>query len=374
MSQVGTLKVALDVRPALSRPTGVGVYVGALAEALPRMDPQSRFTLFSSSLRERWPAARRLANVEVVDRRIPVRALNLAWNRLSWPPIEMLCGGAFDLVHSPHPLLIPSRRARRVVTIHDLFFFKHPGMTGAEIRRDYAPLVRDHAARADGVLCPSEHTAGDVERLLGIPRDRICVTLEGVDPAFRTAPPREEVEAVLSRLGLPRGAILYVGSNEKRKNLVTLLAAHRRLAARSGGAPPLVLVGPGDSVGNGSPRVVSLGYLGKRDIRALMSASLCLVLVSLEEGFGLPVAEAMAAGLPVVCTRGSSLGEITAGAAEMVEDPLDEEAIAAGLGRLLDDPARGQELRAAGLERSRMFDWDRTAAETLSFYRRVLGR
>src|SRR5262245_51490447 len=225
------MKIALDVRPALSKPTGVGVYAGALAEALPPADPASSFTLFTSSLRERWPFPETRSNVRVVDRRIPVRALNVAWNRLEWPPIETVCGEAFDLVHSPHALLIPAR-ARRVVTIHDLFFFKQPGMTGAEIRRDYAPLVREHARRADGVLCPSEYSARQIETLLDIPRSKIRVTFYGVHDVFREVPDVAAVDEVLRRLGLPRGGILYLGSAEKRKNLGTLIAAHRALASR----------------------------------------------------------------------------------------------------------------------------------------------
>ena len=228
------MKVALDVRPALSRPTGVGVYIGALAAALPRADPQSRFTLFTSSLRERWEHPVGGANVEVIDRYIPVRALNFAWNRLSWPSIEALCGRDFDLVHSPHALLTPTRQARRLISIHDLFFFKHPEMTGGEIRRDYAPLVADHARRADGIVCPSEHTAGEVERLLKVPRERICVTPYGLEESFRREPPEREVEEVLRRLDLPRGGILYVGSQEPRKNLDGLIKVRDLGGSRCG--------------------------------------------------------------------------------------------------------------------------------------------
>ena len=104
-----------------------------------------------------------------------------------------------------------------------------------------------------------------------------------------------------------------------------------------------------------------------------MRNSQCLALVSLDEGFGLPVVEAMTAGLPVVCSRGSSLEEMAGPAAELVDDPTDEEAIVQGLSRVIEDPERASELRAAGLERSHRFDWDRTAAMTLAFYRKVLG-
>jgi alpha-1,3-rhamnosyl/mannosyltransferase len=108
-----------------------------------------------------------------------------------------------------------------------------------------------------------------------------------------------------------------------------------------------------------------------REIRALMAASIALVLPSLEEGFGLPVAEAMAAGLPVVCSKGSALEEVAGGAATLV-NPLDTASIAKGIERLIDDERQAETQRRLGLEQSRKFDWDAAATQTLDFYRRVL--
>ena len=183
---------------------------------------------------------------------------------------------------------------------------------------------------------------------------------------------------MLARRSLPRGALLYVGSEEKRKNLVNLAMAYMGLAGRPGHAPPpLVLVGPGSHWAQGgtisAPQIHATGYLATREIRALMAASAALVLPSLEEGFGLPVVEAMAAGLPVVCSRGSALEEVAGDAATLV-NPLDRRSIADGLVKVLQDPARAALQRERGLERSRLFDWDTTAARTLEFYWRVLGR
>jgi len=249
--------------------------------------------------------------------------------------------------------------------------------TEAEIRRDYAPLVEGHAARADGIICPSEHSAREIERLLHVPREKICVTTYGVDPAFRNEPGPGEAEALLNRLGLTGPGILYVGSEEKRKNLGALVAAYRKMFEGTIDAPPLVLVGPGASFDTGKtssgPRVVSTGYLLTSEINVLMRLSKCLVLVSLDEGFGFPVAEAMTAGLPVVCSSGSSLEEIAGGAAQLVDDPRDEAAIVRGLARVLDDPRRASELRTKGLARSPLFDWTRAAEATLAFYRKLLG-
>jgi glycosyltransferase involved in cell wall biosynthesis len=371
------MNVGLDLRPSLVRSTGAGAYILALAERLPLAAPEDRFFLFSASFRDRYPARSWAPNVTFVDRRIPVRALNFAWNRLGAPALDRLVGAPLDLIHSPHPLIVPGRRARHVLTIHDLFFLKHPEMTRAEVQRDYVPLVRAHVRRADGVLCGSEFTASDIRRLLDVPPEKLAVTPYGVDPIYRAPVPAAEVETVLARRGLPRGAILYVGSDEKRKNVVNLAMAYMGLVRRRPFTPSLVLVGPGPGWAQGGalsgPQIRSTGYLATRELRALMAASALLVLPSLEEGFGLPVAEAMAAGLPVVCSRGSALEEIAGDAATLV-DPLDAGSIAGGLERVLDDPAYAEGQRQKGLARSRRFDWDAAARETLGFYRRILGR
>jgi glycosyltransferase involved in cell wall biosynthesis len=372
-----SMNFGLDVRPSLLRPTGTGTYVLNLARRLPLLAPADRFYFFSASFRDRYPANGWPPNATLVDRRLPVRALNLAWNRLGWPPLDRLVRAPLDLVHSPHPLIVPGK-GRRIVTVHDLFFLKHPELTNAEIRRDYAPLVRDHVRRADGVLTVSHHTAAEIRRLLDVPEEKLGVTLNGVDPIFREPVSDEEVTAVLARHRLPRGAILYVGSEEQRKNLVTLVMAYMGIRRRGHRpVPPLVLVGPGSHWAQGGdisgPQIRATGYLETREIRVLMAACALLVLVSYEEGFGLPVAEALSAGLPVVCSRGSALEEIAGEAATLV-DPHNASSIASGIERVLDDADYAEEKRQAGRRRSIRFDWDQTAAETLAFYRKILGR
>ncbi|MBN2369731.1 MAG: glycosyltransferase family 4 protein [Vicinamibacteria bacterium] len=369
-----TMNIGLDLRPALSKPTGVGSYALFLARQLPIVATDMSFVFFSASLRQRFPVMSWPPNARLVDRRIPVRVLNYAWNRIGWPPLDRLIGGGLDLVHSPHPLIVPGKRARHVVTLHDLFFYKHPEMTRAEIHRDYVPFVRRHVQRADGVICVSEHTASEARLLLDIPPEKIAVIPNGIDPVFRSPITEEDAERVLRRRRLPRGAILFVGTEEKRKNLVTLAMAYLGLARRRPNVPPLVLVGPGSYWAQpGPPQIRATGYLETSEIRALMSVSTMLVLPSLEEGFGLPVAEAMAAGLPVVCSRGSALEEVAGDAATLV-NPLDTESIASGIERLLDDHRHTAELREKGLARSMQFDWNIAARKTAEFYRKVLAR
>jgi glycosyltransferase involved in cell wall biosynthesis len=371
-----SMNFAIDLRPSLVHPTGVGAYILALARRLPELGPEDHFYLFSASMKDRYPAGTWPRNATLVDRRLPVHLLNFSWNRLGAPALDRLVGAPLDLIHSPHPLIVPGKKARHVVTLHDLFFLKHPELTEAEVRRDYVPLVREHVRKAHGVICVSEHTAREAQILLDVPAAKIAVIHNGVDPAYRAPVGEEEVAAVLARRRLPRGAILYVGSQEKRKNLVNLSMAYLGLSRKRKRLPPLVLVGPGAEWTQGGSiygsQISATGYMETREIRALMAASSLLVLPSLEEGFGLPVAEAMAAGLPVVCSRGSALEEVAGGAATLI-DPLDAASIAMGIEKVLEDGAYAAEKKRLGLESSKRFDWDVAARQTLDFYRRVLG-
>jgi hypothetical protein len=155
------VRIAIDYRPALRARTGVGEYIHQVAAALAKAG-RDDITLFSSSWKDRLAqsVAAELPHVRLVDRRIPVRALNLAWHRLEWPSIEGLTSREFDIAHSPHPLLLPSLQAATVVTIHDVHFLSHPERTSREIRRDYPGLAADHARRADRIIVSSHFAAG----------------------------------------------------------------------------------------------------------------------------------------------------------------------------------------------------------------------
>jgi glycosyltransferase involved in cell wall biosynthesis len=221
------VRILLDYRPALRQRTGVGEYVHELASALLESAPPGEsLVLFSSSWKDRMPAwstpsgATDAGRPEISDLRIPVRVLNYAWHRLGWPPVERLARRPLDVVQAMHPLLIPSRTAARIVTVHDLDFLDYPERTRAEIRRDYPALAATHARRADHVVVVSRHTAGEVERRLRVESSRISVCSPG-----RPAWPR--------RLAEPAGGpILFLGTLEPRKNLGVLLDAYERLIVR----------------------------------------------------------------------------------------------------------------------------------------------
>ena len=230
------MRVLFDYRPALSERSGVGEYAHGVATSLLQAGRSGAdaldLTLFSSSWKDRLDPGEELAKASVVDRRVPVRVLNFAWHRLEWPPIEALVSGTIDVAHSLHPLLMPARRAARVVTIYDLNFLTHPERTRAEIRRDYPALARDHAHRADRVIVISRFTADQVERLLDVPADRISLCTPGA-PRWAPRPKTPGGD----------GYVLFCGTLEPRKNLGVLLDAYELLASGGKRLPPLVIAG-----------------------------------------------------------------------------------------------------------------------------------
>jgi glycosyltransferase involved in cell wall biosynthesis len=360
--------ILIDYRPALRQRTGVGEYVHGLASALARrLRPEDSVRLFSSSWKDRLPPAV-VPGTRQVDARIPVDLLNLAWHRLEWPPVEWIAP-RIDVVHSLHPLLIPSRIAARVVTIHDLYFLERPEQTAAEIRRDYPALAAKHARRADGVVVNSKHTGQQVSDRFGIDADRITVCYPG-----RPDWPRRPEPAA-------SGPILFVGTAEPRKNLARLLDAYASLVARRAGVPDLVIAGtiPGSDGTLGprlehlTPRVRRTGYVSDQELQRLYREASLLVLPSLTEGFGITALEAMTVGVPVVASNRGALPEVV-GDAGILVNPENVSDLSAALEQVLADPGMRRSMSERGLQRARLFSWTDSAERLYDAYRAAYRR
>ncbi len=375
------MRVLIDYRPALRQRSGAGEYTHELVKALLGAYPPNgssrdlSLALFSSSLKDRLEPGAELAGAATVDRRIPVGLLNFAWHRLEWPAAETIAGGAFDVTHSSHPLLMPSRAAAQVVTIHDLDFLAHPERTQREIRRDYPALARAHANRADAILTPSIYTAGEIERVLGVPHERMAICPPGAPAWTPRRDPRQD------------GYVLFFSTLEARKNVGGLLDAYERLVGGGtsfrGAIPDLVLAGHATEDArpwleriarpplNGVVRHV--GYVAAPDRQALYEGARLLVQPSFNEGFGIPVLEAMSLGVPVVAANRGSLPEVLAGSGVLV-NPDDPQDIANGLARVLTDAGLAARCAAQGLERARCFTWAETAHRVYDAYALAIER
>jgi glycosyltransferase involved in cell wall biosynthesis len=362
------VRIAYDAAPLLNPRTGVGHYTACLLEHLRGGDPAPDISLFAIG-RQRTG----LDGVTLHRLKVPARVAVVGWELAGHPGGERLFGKV-DVVHGTNFWLPPLRRARGVVTIHDLTFLRFPEFCTPQIRR-YRWILPRVLRRCAEVITPSETIADEVAADLGFPRDRIAVTPEGVR-AGSTAPADP---AVARRLHIEGDYVLFVGTREPRKNLDRLVRAMAGLAdlgvmlvvAGPPGWGPDDLAGEAGSPG-GSPRIAVTGYLSDSDLASLMAGARAFAFPSLYEGFGLPPLEAMAAGIPVVAARAGSLPEIL-GDAPFWCDPLDEESIATAIRTAVTDEGARAAAVARGVARAAGYRWAETARLTLEAYRRAAG-
>jgi glycosyltransferase involved in cell wall biosynthesis len=353
------MRIGLDATPLLGNRTGVGRYTLALLRALAAHDDELVATAFTFRGREALPAVVP-EGVRVAARPAPARGLQEAWARVEWPPVELLAG-KLDVFHATNFVLPPLRRAAGVVTIHDLSYLRMPETVSSASAR-YRTLVPRSLRRASVVVTPSTAVAEQVREEYDV-RVPVVVTPLGVDPEWYTAAPPDE--ALRASLGLPPSYLVFVGTLEPRKDLGTLLAAHRLLPD----APPLVLVGPtgwGEQVDVSG--CVTPGFLDDERLRAVVAGASALVLPSRDEGFGIPVVEALAAGTPVVASDLPVLREV-GGTVTSYAEQGSPAAFAAALERVLGDPGDPQARRRHAAQ----FTWERCAELTRQAYRLALG-
>jgi glycosyltransferase involved in cell wall biosynthesis len=284
-----------------------------------------------------------------------------------------------DLVHSLASTAPVRGRFHRVVTVHDLIYARFPEAHSGIREQGMKVLVPWAARRSDRVIADSESTRVDLIELLDVRPERIDVVPLGLG-TVRRVPPLQESE-LRARLELgERSIVLALSAKRPHKNLTALIGALARMTPEQ--RPLLVLPGyPTWHEDELRERAHELGvdgdvrfpaWVSAAELEGLWSLARAFVFPSLYEGFGLPVLEAMARGVPVACSNTSSLPEV-AGEAALLFDPASEAEIAGALTRLLSDEALAQRLRTLGLERVKQFTWERTARLTLESYARAAG-
>ncbi len=389
------MRIGIDFTAAAQQGAGIGRLTRNIIGALTQIDRHNEYRLLvatGSSRKGEWqvgslgPAFQTSRHPNFRLKTVPLsdHALAVAWHRLRLPLFIELFTGRVDVFHSPDFTLPPVLRARTLVTVHDLSFLRLPECFPGGLLRYLEAAVPRAVRRADHIIADSHSTRRDVIELLNVPGDKITTIHSGVEPRFRPLTgeaDREALAAVRRKYALPERFILSVSTVQPRKNYARLieafgtlesqLAAHEWHLAIAGGkgwlyeqvferAQALGLEG----------RVRFLGFVDDADLPALYNLAQVFVFPSLYEGFGLPPLEAMACGVPVVCSNASSLPEVV-GDAALTVDPLDVPGLAEAMRRVAEDESLRASLVQKGLTRAAKFTWSKAAEELLRVYSNV---
>jgi glycosyltransferase involved in cell wall biosynthesis len=399
------MQIGIEYTSAVRQRAGIGRYTRELVTALLALASPHQYVVFAAIgglSRDRWQgeierlrtvsaslnsamaaAASKLpgspsslrAGSQPTIRTVPLSDDWLArlWHRLRLPIPAEIITGALDVFYSPDFALPPTRRAcQTLLTVHDLSFVHHPNAFVPPLRRYLERVVPRSIERADLVLADSMHTRSDLVRLFAVPHDRVKVIYPGVAPRFQPQPEPGERARLRERYNIgDQPYVLSVGTLQPRKNYVRLIQAFARSQAGKETAVQLLIAGGcgwlyEDILAEADKHdlVRLLGFVEDRDLPALYRGSALFAFPSLYEGFGLPVLEAMACGVPVVCSRASSLPEV-AGEAALWVDPLDVDALEEALIRALEDDDLRRRMVERGIVQAARYDWAQSAAQLL---------
>lgn len=375
--------VAIDYTPAVRQSAGIGRIIRGQVDALLALDPPFDIRLFvvgRLTAAERAAAPRPLVATPLSERNM-VRL----WHRLNapFPSIDAFLGRRPDLLHATDFVLPPTRARHKLLTIHDLAFLFYPEAAMPGLQRYLNVVVPRSVARADFLIADSANTAADLTTQWAVADDRIAVVYGAIDPA-RFHPVADPIALAAVRVRYDLGSepyILTLSRLEPRKNHVRLIDAFAR--ARAAGLPHALVIGGGkgwlfDEI---FARVKALdledavhftGFVADADLPALYSGAEFFAYPSLYEGFGLPVLEALACGLPVLAGNNSCLPE-AGGPGALYVNALDVDAIASGMLELAASPLLRAALRAAGLAHAAHFTWERSARALVNVYTNILA-
>ncbi len=383
------MHIGIDYTAAVHQRAGIGRYARGIVSGLARQHTEHSFVLLvTGGEAEASPLGQNpdpALGASFRVRRLPLslRLWTIIWHRLRIPlPVEVFTGPV-DVFHSPDYVLPPVRRAKKVVTVHDLSFLRYPEGAEPSLRRYLSAVVPRCASEADVVLADSENTRQDVVELLGLPSRKVDVVYPGVDQRFTVIQEREVLERVKELYRLSYPFILSVGTLEPRKNLIVLLEAYSMLKDRHHLPHRLVIAGREGWLYEGvfrrveqlslTEEVVFLGFVPDEHLPGLYTLADVLAFPSVYEGFGLPPLEAMACGTPVVTSDCSSLPEVV-GEAGLLVPADDPEALAEAIGRVLDDSKLREDLVRRGLARAAEFSWEATGKKLLATYESLFAR
>jgi glycosyltransferase involved in cell wall biosynthesis len=372
------MRIALDAIPLATAKTGVGHYTDALAGGLARAYPHHQYDLLSPFEFDFDYNGDRPKNLN--KQIIPLRSIYRKWWLVGLP--ALLRSYRVDLFHGTNYCVPVFAPCPTVVTIHDLSLFtqSHTHLAAAVKRGKLRMPIM--ARRARLIIAPSEWTRREIVEQLRVSTEKIRVIYEAAREGMTPLPPHLCHNA-LDKYRIRRPYLLYVGTIEPRKNLLTLIRAYDELLRTTTRRPQLALCG-----GRGwlcdevfklvedlklQDQVRFTGYVDDADLPALYSAAEAFLYPSFYEGFGLPPLEAMACGTPVITSDVTSLPEVV-GKAGLTHAPNDARALTEAIVKLLVDETAREHFKREGLKQAAKFSWERAARETQSIYNEVLKK
>jgi len=376
------MRVVIDGRMILPEMSGVGRYLICLSHALRELGTDDIFELWLQNSLPTDHLVWNLAGGDFHLRNVKTKQMSLA---AQWRiPLE-LARAQPDLFHYPHfdlPFAIPGRV---VATIHDLKYIARPGFfphVGQAKRLVMRLMMGFTCRRAQCVIAVSHNTAQDLISYLGVPQSKIHVVPHGVDARYFLPTSLQEIQNLNHRYNLTSPYLLFVGERRPHKNLVRLIEAFSLFRRMIQQPYQLVIAGKRYADYQTPEKIAQdtgfkddirfIDHLPDADLPTLYRAAEVLILLSYYEGFGLPILEAMASGIPVVASYSTSLPEVV-GEAGLLVDPDAPEQIALALRQIIRDGELRDHCITAGLEKARSFTWERCARLTYEVYREALG-
>lgn len=370
------MRIGIFVAAAGRQASGPETYEHALLRALASLDRETDYRVFCFN-----QAAADSFQIAQSNFQFEILRPDIRWISL---PVSLPLALARSGVELCHATFVPPLRCPTplMMTLHGSDMFVHPEFFQAGVRWRLNALLALGFRRARLIVCVSQHVRDMVQQRFQVPDERLAVVYHGIDSAFRPVAGDEARAVVRERYGITRPYVLYVGKIVASKNVPRLVEAFAGFRRASGIDVQLVLAGksyPGlnpiaDSVWRSSEEhgVLRIGQVPHQDLPSLYSGALAFAFPSLWEGFGLPVVEAMACGVPVITSNNSCLPEVTGGAALLVNPHSVAELEAALKRACFDEPLRA-ELVEKGLRRSREFSWLKAAQQTRSAYTRIVS-
>jgi glycosyltransferase involved in cell wall biosynthesis len=370
------MNIAFDAKRAFLNNSGLGNYARTLIKSIQNYYPENNYTLFTTrkSDNDFQKIVSTKKNIHIQEPQSFIdKKLSAHWR--SYGITELLNEKHIDVYHglsNELPFNIKNFKGKKIVTIHDLIFLRHPKLYPFLDSKIYNKKFRHACDIADAIIAISEETKRDIEKYYFIPENKIQVIYQSCDELYYKEPTRGHIEEVIEKHQLPDNFLLYVGTIEERKNLLTIIKALKQIKD-----VPLVIVGKKKNYfktvmeyilsNKLENRVLFLEYVHNTDLRVIFKLATVFVFPSVLEGFGIPIIEALTSKTPVITTQGGCFPE-AGGPSSIYINPADENELAEKVNFLLNSKSDREQMTEKGFEYAQKFHPKNITQQLISLY------